>query len=308
MSELLHQQLPNVYVFHQVARLGSFQAAAEYLNLTRSAVSKKVAQLEQHLNQRLLQRSTRQLRLTEAGQTLLGTTGALEQLLASTARLRHTAQQTPAGTVKISSSTLIGERYLLPLLPALQERYPQVVIDINLDDRVVNLIELGIDIAIRVGQLPDSSLVARKVGEKSWGCYASPAYIERRGEPAVPAELSEHQCLVFRHQQLCMDHWSFAQEGAITSVKVTPAMATDDGRTLIAMAGLGMGIVRVDPLLIQPELASGTLVPILSRWQHPDRSPIHLVCLGREARSPAVEAVWQYLAQHLSQTMTTAKE
>lgn len=304
MSDSLHQQLPNLYIFQQVAKLGSFQAAADQLELSRSAVSKKVAQLEQHLNQRLLQRSTRKLRLTDSGETLLQATATLDQLLTAATKLQQARQQQPIGTVKISSSTLICERYLMPLLPELRRQLPHVVLELSLDDRVVDLIEQGIDIAVRVGHLPNSSLVARQIGVKSWGCFASPSYLQQHGEPTYPGQLKEHSCLVFRHQQLKMDHWQFSDPqdptGAIQTETITPVLATDDGRALVEMAALGLGIIRADPLLVQPELNQGQLVPVLQRWQHPDTSPIHLVCLGHKARNRAADAVWQFLGERLT--------
>ncbi len=304
----LHLQLPNLYLFRRVTQLGSFQATADALQLPRSSVSKKIAQLEQQLGLRLLQRSTRQLNLTEAGQQLLTITDSLSEMLSNTAKLTEQAQAKPSGRVKISSSTIIGQRYLLPLLPKLKQLYPDIVIEINLDDRVVDLIELGIDIALRVGQLPDSSLVARQIGTKSWACFASPDYLQQAPKLAQPSDLHAHQCLIFRHQKLAMDHWHFrAPSGEVESLHIIPSAASDDGRTLVELACMGMGIIRVDPLLIQPELKAGKLVPVLNQWHHPDASPIHLVCLAKEARSRAVNEVWQYLSQQLTQALQQAQ-
>lgn len=304
MEESLHLQLPNLYVFQQVAKRGSFQAAADHLKLSRSAVSKKVAQLEGHLSQRLLQRSTRKLRLTETGESLLKATATLEQLVLEAEQLRQDPQRQPLGSVKISSSTLITQRLLLPILPKLRAQLPGITLELNVDDRQIDLIDTGVDIAMRVGHLPSSSLVARQIGVKTWGYFASPAYLDVHGEPVDPSQLQNHQCLVFRSQQLNANHWQFVDSqvpaGAIESVLIEPAMTTDNGNTLVEMATMGLGIIQVDPLLIEPELKSGVLVPVLCRWQHPDSAPIHLVCLGRKARNRAVDAVWQFLAARLS--------
>ncbi|WP_226661123.1 LysR family transcriptional regulator [Microbulbifer aggregans] len=307
MDESLHLQLPNLYVFQQVAKRGSFQAAADHLKLSRSAVSKKVAQLEEHLSQRLLQRSTRKLRLTESGESLLQATSTLEQLMLDAEQLRQDSQQQPLGSVKISSSTLIAQQFLLPVLPDLQAEYPRVMVELNVDDRQVDLIDTGVDIAVRVGHLPDSSLVARQIGIKTWGYFASPEYLRVHGEPSEPSHLRGHRCIVFRNPQMNANHWQFAvptaQVEAIDSVQIDPAMTTDNGGTLVELAKLGLGIIRVDPLLIGPELARGELVPVLESWPHPDSAPIHLVCLGRKARSRAVDTVWQFLGARLSATL-----
>ena len=181
------------------------------------------------------------------------------------------------------------------------------MIEVNLDERVVDLIELGIDIALRVGQLPDSSLVARQIGTKSWACFASPDYLQNAPKLACPSDLHAHHCLIFRHQKLAMDHWHFrAPSGEVESLHITPATAAD-GRTLVELVCMGMGVIRVDPLLIKPELKAGLLVPVLNQWHHPDASPIHLVCLAKEARSRAVNEVWQYLSQQLSQALQQAQ-
>lgn len=304
MEHQLHQHLPQLYVFVQVAKLGSFQAAASALNLPRSSISKKVSQLEQALGQRLLQRSTRQLCLTDEGASLLGAATALQKVLGTAATLKLAKQAEPAGRVKISSSTLIGERYLLPVIPELRRRFPKVALEFNITDEVVDLISQRVDIAIRVGHLPDSSLVAKKIGEKSWACYAAPSYIaEAKAEGKAlnhPEDLPQHPCLIFKNSQFVMDHWTFTSASAETvNVRINDAICGDDGRSLAALAVMGLGVVFVDPLLIQPEIAAGTLVPVLKGWRHPDASPIHLVCLGRTTRNRAVDAVWQYLGQEM---------
>ncbi|MCE0558511.1 LysR family transcriptional regulator [Motilimonas sp. E26] len=305
----LHLQLPNLYLFRRVTQLGSFQATADALQLPRSSVSKKIAQLEKQLGLRLLQRSTRQLNLTDAGKELLVITDSLTDLLNNTAKLTEQAQAKPSGRVKISSSTIIGQRYLLPLLPHLKQLFPDIVVEINLDDRVVDLIELGIDIALRVGQLPDSSLVARHIGTKSWACFASANYLKHAPKLDKPDDLAAHQCLIFRHQKLTMDHWHFCSpSGEIQTLRITPSTASDDGRTLVELACMDMGIIRVDPILIQPELKKGQLVPVLSQWHHPDAAPIHLVCLEKNARSRAVNEVWHYLSEHLAEALKEASK
>lgn len=292
----LHQYLPQLYVFRRVVELGSFQAAAQELELPRSSISKKISQLETALAQRLLQRSTRQLQLTDEGAVLLEAATLLDGVLNQTARLKSASTAEPTGRVKISSSTLIAHRYLLPHISRLRQALPQVALELNITDEVVDLIAQRVDIAIRVGHLPDSSLVAKKIGQKSWSCFAAPCYLEKHAAPLTPAALSEHPCLIFKNSQFVMDHWTFCNSaGDTVNVAINESICSDDGRTLLALALMGQGIVFVDPLLIQPELARGELVPVLPDWQHPNASPIHLVCLGPAARSRAVDAVWQYL-------------
>nr|WP_202819694.1 LysR family transcriptional regulator [Thaumasiovibrio occultus] len=300
MIEQLHQQLPNVYIFRLVAELGSFQAAANQLGLPRSSVSKKIAQLESYLQQRLLQRSTRQLRLTEDGLALLQTTAGLAQLIDSTKSLLMAKQAEPVGTVSVSTSSLIGQLCLLPMINDLRRVLPQVTLNIKLEDNVVDLLSSGVDIAIRTGELPDSSLVAKRIATKRLGCFASPSYLARCGMPQAPSDLLSHHCVVFSNNKGSMTNWRFEQrDGSIQTVALKPSVTVNSGRTVLDLAAQGVGIVRVAIDSVQHELANGQLVPVLSDWPCPERLPLHLVCLGHHTRSRAVDAVWRYLGEHL---------
>ncbi|MFK4752447.1 LysR family transcriptional regulator [Oceanobacter antarcticus] len=295
----LYGHLPHLYVFLTVVEQGSFQAAARRLALPRSSVSKRVAQLETQLGLRLLQRSTRRLHLTAEGQALLE---AAQPLIAAMQQVANVTQQAALvlrGKVVISSSTLIGERYLLPLLVGLKCEYPGIVIELRLTDLVVDLIADGADLALRIGNLPDSSMVAKRVGTKRWGCFASPDYLARQGIPQTPAELAQHECLLFRSRSQVLDHWVFAASGEEVSLKITEAHSADDGRTLVAMACSGLGIIWGDPNWVRAELEQGRLVEVLESWRPGVSSPIHWLSLGKSARNPAVEVVWQHLGERL---------
>ncbi|MEP0071269.1 MAG: LysR family transcriptional regulator [Marinomonas sp.] len=296
----LHNHLSHLYLFQTVARLGSFQAAATKYGLPRSSVSKKIQQLENKIGQRLIQRSTRKLSLTDAGRDLLAASESLNNVIENTQQVIDEHESTPSGKVKISSSSLIGQHLVLPFIDALRDAYPGISLEFCLSDDYVDLIEQEIDIAIRIGHLPDSSLVARKIGEKSLGLYASPAYLEKNGIPKNPDDLNQHQCIVFKNKSVILDHWSFQQaNGDVKKVKVSNQLSTDDGRALVDMSRLGMGIMMIYPLLIQADIHNGTLVPILTDWPHPDSQPINLVCLGKNYRSRAANCIWEALSEHL---------
>ncbi|MBT1065884.1 LysR family transcriptional regulator [Bowmanella sp. Y26] len=286
--------LPLLHVFHLVAEHGSFQAAANELNLPRSSVSKKIRQLEEFVGQPLLKRSTRHLHLTDIGRNLLSGTGELHAVLTNLHSLKEEALDSPKGKVKISASVLMGQRFLVPLLAALRQTYPEIELELSLDDRTVDLLEQKVDIAIRIGQLPDSSLIARQIGTKRWGWFASPDYLAMHGTPLSPAELEQHECLVFAGSTYRFNFWPFQHPtGHTETIEVKPAIQTDNSRVLVDMACAGLGIVMVDPMFIATECREGKLVPVLTEWQHPDSSPIHLLCLGQ--RSKAAQAVWQFL-------------
>lgn len=293
--------LPLLHIFHLVVEQGSFQGAAQQLNLPRSSISKKVRQLEDVVGQPLLLRSTRHLEVTQVGLDLLNQTAHLSDVLSNLDSVIDANHTELKGTVKISASVLMGQRFLLPLLQSLRATYPNIQLDLNLDDENVDLIANRVDIAIRVGHLPDSSLIARKLGDKQWGWFASPEYLKTKGEPQSPQDLMHHDCLVFASGSLTLDHWPFQKKAADTatteSIQVPTHLKTDNSRALLDMACNGLGVVMVDPLFIQEELKSGRLIPILTAWQHPDTSPIHLLCLGK--RSRAAQAVWEYLLAHL---------
>lgn len=292
---MTYQNLPLLHVFHQVAQRGSFQAAANELGLPRSSVSKKIRQLEDFIGQPLLQRSTRQLSLTDVGRNLLAGTGDLTAVLSSLHGLIDDAQSAPHGKVKISASILMGQVFLVPLLGRLRSLYPDIELELSLDDRTVDLLAEKVDIGIRIGQLPDSSLIARRIGDKYWGWFASPTYVAQRGMPQSPDDLANHDCLVFGS----FNFWPFQNSSGDThSVAVSAAIKTDNSRALVDMARAGLGIIMIDPKFIHAERTAGELVPVFPGWSHPERSPIHLVCVGERTR--AAQAVWEFLLEKLT--------
>jgi DNA-binding transcriptional LysR family regulator len=189
---------------------------------------------------------------------------------------------------------------LLPLFSQLREQYPNISLELSLSDKYIDLIEEQVDIAIRIGHLPDSSLVAKKIGVKRWGWYASPEYLHIHGTPTHPNELNNHQCLVFKNSNIELKNWPFDNgNGRIESIQIQSNMTTDDSRALVEMARLGLGIIMIDPLLIRKDIEQTTLIPILTDWKHPSTDPINLVCLGRNYRSRASTSIWEALYQTL---------
>lgn len=295
-----HKQLENLYLFRLVALSGSFQGAADKVALPRSSVSKRIAKLEQTLNLRLLERSTRKLSLTQSGHELLKSTEQLQNVLHNTEALSEQVQSRPQGKVKIGSSTLMANRLLIPHINELSQTYPDICFDLNLTDEVVDLIDNQVDIAIRIGHLPDSSLLARKIGEKTFGWYASSHYLAQNGTPDSPQSLLNHRCLVFKNKTVTLDKWVFVHpQGEVNVIKVNPVMISDDARGLVQLAILGQGIIMIDPAFIEQEIRSNELVPIFKDYTHPDKQPIHLVCLGKKGRSRAVRCVWEALSENL---------
>ncbi|CAM3612456.1 HTH-type transcriptional regulator DmlR [Vibrio aerogenes CECT 7868] len=296
----VYQSLPQIQIFLVVVEKGSFQAAASQLNLPRSSVSKKIQQLEETLGQALFKRSTRRLTITEFGLALAEQTRTLPDIVTRVDRLKEQVHAQPAGKVRISTGIMLGQSCLVPLLAEIRLRMPAIELDISFNDEPVDMLAEGVDIALRTGTLPDSSLIAKQIGQITWCWYASPEYLTRYGQPKTPDDLSQHQCLAFKNSHIAGHHWAFYQpEKETYSVQVKAAITTDNSRALTDMACAGLGIMMITPQVVREEIASGRLVQVLTDWQHPDSAPIHLIGFRKSQRSRAVESVWQYLVKHL---------
>lgn len=295
-----HKLLPYLPIFRLVAIKGSFQGAANDLNLPRSSVSKKISQLESLVEQRLIQRTTRKLVLTESGNKLLKLSEGLPNILNDIEEFVSDFQEAPVGKVKVSCSTLIGHQYLLPHIKLLREKYPKITLELSFNDSYVDLVEERVDIAIRVGNLPDSPMLARKIGDKSLVCVASPDYLLTHGTPSSPEELDVHKCLVFKSKSSNHSYWHFQNsEGSTHPIPIHETLICDDARALIDMVKSGLGITMVDPNLIRNEMSTGELIQILEPFNVTCTQPVQLLCLGRATRSKAAKVIWEELANIL---------
>ena len=212
--------LDDVSVFVKVVDHGSFTEAAERLELSRSVISKYVSRLERRLGVRLLHRTTRRLSLTEAGETFYyQARSGLEQLDQAVALVSGLANQ-PVGMLRLNAPMSFGVLHLAPLLPKFMRQYPDVQVDMHLDDRIVDMVEAGYDLSIRVASLADSSLVARKLATVKHTIVASPDYLKREGYPATAADLVHHNVLLYRYQESA-NEWVFGQPEGEFSVAVS---------------------------------------------------------------------------------------
>ncbi|EGR2794558.1 LysR family transcriptional regulator [Vibrio navarrensis] len=293
-------------LLHQVIEQGSFQQAAKQLHLPRSSVSKKIMQLEELLGQPVLHRTTRQLRLTDLGEELLSLSHGLPTLLTEIDSLLDSAQTTPSGTVRISSATLFGQQALIPEIKALRALYPNITIQLSFDDSFTDLIAQNIDIAIRVGHLPDSQQVAKIIGHKQRCFAASPHYLSLWGRPTHPKQLAQHQCIIFKTSSSTHDHWAFQEKNqdTVTSVEVSSTLTTDDVRSMVDLARLDNGIIYADLTLLQPWLQNGELIEVLNDYVPAKQEPIQLLCIGRSSRSRAATVIWEELAKRLPPRLT----
>ncbi len=283
--------------FLAVAKEGSFSAAARALRITPSAVSRTVARIEARLGVRLVVRTTRTLRLTAEGELyakaarrILAEIGETESAIAD--------QASPRGRVRISMSSAHGRLVIVPLLRQFVERYPAIKIDIELRDQVVDVLRGEADVAVRFGPLPDSPLMARRLGETGRSVVASPAYLARAGTPRIPEDLAHHNCLDFNFRRI-EPGWPFREEGREYILAVSGNLTANNGETLVQLALDGLGITRVGNFHIERHLAVGRLVPLLEAFNPRDREAIHALFVGGSAMPARVRVLVDFLAEKL---------
>ncbi len=283
-------------VFTKVVEQGSFARAAERLDLSTSAVSRHVNDLEAHLNARLLNRTTRKLSLTESGQAFFERCIQLLSDLEEAETLAGCSTAVPRGTLKLTCAINFGIRYLASAIGVFQQRYPDAHFDVSLSDRFVDLVDKGFDLAVRIGEAGNSNLVARKIGEMRLICCASPAYLKQRGIPHHPADLAAHNCLVYAYLS-SKNHWVFQDKsGHLIDVPIKGSVEANNGEMLIAVAEQGIGIVLEPDFSARIALKAGSLVPILSDYQ-PRPTTIYAVYPSRRHLSAKVRTFVDFLSE-----------
>jgi DNA-binding transcriptional LysR family regulator len=285
-------------VFVRVIDLGGFTPAARDLGLTPSAVSKLVSRLEARLNARLLNRSTRALQLTPEGRAFydraVGILADMEE-----AEREAAAGACPLGHLSVNSNVPFGMRYVLPLIPDFLAKYPEVTVDLVLSDTVVDLMQARADVAIRVGPLEPSTLVARKLGGSRMVVVAAPDYLARRGTPASPADLRRHAGIGWTFPRL-IGGWPFKVGEAVETISPPPIARASDGDVARSLALGGAGLARLARFHVGPDIAEGRLVPVLEPFNPGDREDIHAIYQGARGPLPArVRAFIDFLAERI---------
>jgi DNA-binding transcriptional LysR family regulator len=286
-------RLDAMTAFVKVAEAGSFSAAARALEISLASVSRQVAALEQHLGSRLVQRTTRRLALTDGGREfyerarrILGEIGEAEQALSSAATV-------PSGRLHVSAPGLIGRLHLAPLLPGFLARYAAVSVDLTLVDRPVDLIEEGIDVALRIGALEDQSMLVRKLGSVHLVVCAAPAYLARRGAPRRPEDLADHDCLVFAAVPEGAD-WHFQLGARQLALRVPARLKANTLDPLVDAALAGAGLMRVPCWQVAEHIGQGRLVRVLGDYERP-AAPIHALFPPGRPLPAKVRAFADYL-------------
>ena len=284
--------------FVQAAQRGSFAAAAKAMRLTPSAISRSIGRLEARLGVRLFQRTTRALSLTAEGEAYLARATELLSEIEDIERNLTAETAEPRGRIRINASVPFGTYCIVPILPAFLDAYPKVTIDLSLSDAIVDLIEERADVAIRIGALKDTTLRARLLGKSRMHVVAAPSYLARRGIPADPGALEEHNCLNFNFRRPT-DRWPFRENGAPASRAVAGNFQGNSGEVVRLMAVAGAGIARLAHYHVAADIAAGRLMPILEDFNAGDLEEVHALYVGHERLSLRVRAFVDFLARNL---------
>lgn len=296
------ESLSGLVAFAETVECGSFAAAGRRLGLSASAVGKAVERLELRLGLRLLNRTTRSLALTGEGEILHRYVARILKDIQEAEQELLLVQGSPRGRLKISVPTVMGRRLVLPALREFQADFPDVTIDISLDDVKVDVIEGGYDVVLRLGELEDSSLRARRIGPHTFTTCASPAYLARRGTPQTPADLGDHCCIHYRFPTTGRPEiWAF--KGARPPKPLQPGIILNDGEGLASAALGGLGIVQAPSYLVKDDIAAGRLQAILEDFTD-ERGSIWLVWPPMRAQVPSVRAFIDFIAEQIFQPST----
>lgn len=299
-------RLHELEVFVAVAEAGSFARAAARLRLSPPAVTRAISALEERLGARVFQRTTRSLAITEVGQRFLESARRILADLEAAEKDAVGEAAEPQGHLVVTASVTFGRSVLAPVVVGFLREHPRVTASVLLLDRVANLVEEGIDVAVRIGDLPDSSLIARKVGAVRRVLVASPAYLAERGNPAAPSDLKSHSVIGFTglmpNREL-----RFGEGSGATTVAVRPALEVNDALTAIDSAAMGHGITIALSYMVRDAIAAGKLLPVLDDCS-PVPRPVHLVHSHARLVAPKIRAFIDYAAPRLREVLARLGE
>jgi len=290
--------LPYLETFSAVVENGSFTAAAEILGKSRPVVSKQVSLLEQHLGVQLLHRTTRTLHLTQAGEVFASYSHKIMSDLREAEQSVLPLQSEPQGRLRISAPESLAMSLLPELLLSFQQQFPKIELDIHVSGRLVDLVEEGIDVALRVGELEDSSLIARRLMVCGFHACASPEYLKKHGKPEHPSELETHNCLIYS-QSPHPDNWMFRDnQGKSIRIKVNGNLRSDTGNILMNAALNGNGIFIGPTFMISSALEEGRLETVLDQYT-PMTTGLYAVYPYSKLVSVKVRAFVDFIAESL---------
>lgn len=299
---ILLESISGLVAFSVTVDTGSFASAGRKLGLSASAVGKAVDRLEQRLGTKLLTRTTRALGLTAEGELLRGYAERVLADLKDAERAIQTAQTAPRGILKLSVPTVIGRRHLFPILEEFLKAFPDIRLDLDLDDVKVDVVDGGYDVVLRLGELEDSNFHARRIAPHRFRTCASPAYLARKDAPQTPGDLAHHDCIVYRFPTTGrLELWAFRHQAPAVPPK--PALVLNDGQSLSVAALAGLGVAQVPEYLVLEDLAAGRLVDVLSDYATP-RGDISLVWPPARGNLPRVRAFIDFVSARLARQLS----
>lgn len=291
------ERLSGLIAFARAGSLGSYRAAARSLSISPSAISKSIQRLERHFGVSLFTRTTRSLTLTVEGRDIHERVLQLLRHAEEIEQVAKSARSEPAGTLRIAASLPIGLHIIAPAISEFRKRYPKVLIDLRLSDQIVNLVEEGIDLAIRIGELSDSSLLSRRLLPYKLGCYASPDYLARCGTPQHPDELAEHETVNLRYQNTGQTlRWPFRIADKEIEILPSSSVVVDASEAILEAMAAGTGIGIAASFMAAPRVKRKELVPILSEFAV-QRHNITAIWPESRRTNPAVRAFLDMLIE-----------
>lgn len=292
---LENENLQGLVLFAHINRLGSLSAAAQLLGLSRSSVSKQLATLEQKVGARLLNRTTRSISLTDVGREVLQQAQKVELALQTIEYISEGHQSEIAGALNISCSSAQGREHLMPLVTRFLTRYPKVSINVQLEDRFVDMVAENIDISIRIGYLPDSSLIARKLGDLVWVLCATPEYMKNAPPLNTPDDLINHRCLFYKSATMAMDNWTFSNKKEEQTITVSGPLSINDPGALVNAALDHAGVLLIDKGLLGDTMHRGALIPLLPDYTAMGGLPMYIVFPEKEFMPAKTRALIDFL-------------
>jgi DNA-binding transcriptional LysR family regulator len=285
---------------------GSLSAASRTLNTPLPTVSRRVSDLEAHLGAQLLVRTSRKLILTEAGEAFVAVARRLLDDLADAERVASGEYRAPRGELLVTAPIMFGKLHVAPIIHAFLAAYPEVTVRLLLSDQVIDLVEAHVDVAVRIGHLPDSDLIARQVGHVSWVICASHDYLARRGEPAIPEALTDHACIAFEGLQ-SYRIWTIGGGTVARSIAIRPRFSVNTADAVIEAAAAGLGIARVMSYQAATAISRGRVTTIL-RGLPTDPIPVNLVHQSQRVQPLKRRAFLDFVVPRLTGVLASVHE
>jgi DNA-binding transcriptional LysR family regulator len=282
---------------------GSLSAASRTLNTPLPTVSRRVSDLEAHLGAQLLVRTSRKLILTEAGEAFVAAARRLIDDLGEAERTASGEYRAPRGELLVTAPIMFGKLHVAPIIHAFLAAYPEVTVRLVLSDQVIDLVDAHVDVAVRIGRLPDSDLIARQVGHVGWVICASPDYLARRGEPAIPEALAGHDYIAFEGLQTYRN-WSFGSGTAVTSMAIRPRLSVNTADAIVEAAAAGLGIARIMSYQAANAISEQRVTTLL-RGFSTDRIPVNLVHQSQRVQPLKRRAFLDFVTPRLTVALAT---